>query len=119
MLKIRQEQIDAFIEARIRDFVHELCIRLRAEMAEECRNVADLNEFAASGVTRAKHYQIHSEGAVEGFIRIQLSLGADFDTDPRYPWAEEILRSGIAVDAVKVWLLSQSAGRVRAERPKA
>ena len=119
MLKIRQEQIDAFIEARIRDFVHQLCIRLRAEMAEECRNVADLNEFVASGVIRARGYQIHSEGAVEGFIRIQLSLGADFDTNPRYPWAAEILRSDIAVDAVKVWLLSQSAERLHAERPEA
>ena len=91
VIKIRQEQIEAFIEA-----------------------------FVSDGLARAKRYQVYSEAAVETFVRIQLSLGAGFDTDPRYPWAAEILRSDTAVDAVKMWLLSRSAERLRVEaRPEA
>ena len=78
MLKIRPEQMEAFVLARTEDFLAQLCGKLRVEMPDLCQPV-DLEEVVRQGYKKARQYGIESEATVDRFIRIQLALGVDFD----------------------------------------
>jgi len=43
------------------------------------------------GIERANDYDLTTRGPVRFYIELMFILGSDFDTDPQYPWAEEIL----------------------------
>ncbi len=108
MLRIRPEQIDAFVLARTEDYLAELCGKLRVEMPDLCERV-ELEEVVRQGFKKARHYGIESEATVERFIRIQLALGVDFDCDPSFPWAARILQQNYpGGEVVKMGLLSNA-----------
>ena len=111
MLKIRPEQMEAFVLARTEDFLAQLCGKLRVEMPDLCQPV-DLEEVVRQGLRKARQYGIESEATVDRFIRIQLALGVDFDRDPSLPWAARILQQNYpGGEVVKMGLLSSAVRR--------
>jgi hypothetical protein len=46
------------------------------------------------GLKRAEKYHLHLRGPVRFYLEMMLLFGSGFDTDPQYPWAAQILRSG-------------------------
>lgn len=111
MLKIRPEQMEAFVLARTEDFLAQLCGKLRVEMPDLCQPV-DLEEVVRQGYKKARQYGIESEATVDRFIRIQLALGVDFDRDPSLPWAGRILQQNYpGGEVVKMGLLSSAVRR--------
>ncbi|HEX8537609.1 MAG TPA: hypothetical protein VF664_09105, partial [Cystobacter sp.] len=74
----------------------------------EARMVEHLGEFAPElsraagehslrkairlGIIRAGNYGLTQQGPVRLYLELMVLFGSGFDTDPRYPWAAEILR---------------------------
>jgi hypothetical protein len=53
------------------------------------------SKIIRTGVERALSYGIDREADVARYISIMYTLGHDFDADPRYRWAAEILNDEI------------------------
>jgi hypothetical protein len=101
LLLIRKEQIEAFDRDRLRRFEARLCTLLPQHWPDACRALGEdgLRALVHDGVERARAYGIASEPGVTRFLNVMLALGAGFDSDPRYPWAAEILgRRGVPED---------------------
>lgn len=95
MLKIRREQMDLFdeqaelqFEKRALRFVQEYWPETFTDMGEEM--VAD---SIRQGLAKARSYGIDQEYDILRFINHMYALGFDFDEDPRFPWAAEILEN--------------------------
>jgi hypothetical protein len=93
MLHLRQEQIDALDAAYREEFVLRTSVDFRVRWTEECAELDDqeLEEMIGAARDRAESHGIETVGDVVLFIEAWLLLGDDFDTDPAYPWADEIL----------------------------
>lgn len=95
---IRKEQIEVFDRDRQRRFEERVCALLPRHWPDACRQLGaqGLRAFVHDGVERARAYGIASEPGTIRFLNVMLALGAGFDSDPRYPWAAEILgRRGV------------------------
>jgi hypothetical protein len=92
-LRIRLEQIEAFNAVAAKRFedvalshVSEFAPKLTAVLgADRTRAVVRL------GIQRASTYGFRASGPVHLFLDLMFLLGAEFDTDPQYPWAAAIL----------------------------
>jgi hypothetical protein len=75
------------------DFHHRAMSYLRSEFPEATTNTDDstLHTAIDAGIRRAQLYKLVSEADVMRFIDLQWRMGSDFDTNPAYPWAAEIL----------------------------
>ncbi len=93
MIHLRQEQIDALDAAYREEFVQRTREDFRSRWAGECAELADsdLEGMIRAARDRAEAHNIEKVGDVVIFTEAWLLLGDDFDTDPSYPWADEIL----------------------------
>lgn len=81
MLKIRNEQIEAFNESLREKFIRNLCLELRDEHKESVEPLDDeeLREMVEVGVERAEEYGLESDDDVETFVTLLFTVGWYFD----------------------------------------
>lgn len=109
MLVIRDEQMEVLSEYCRRSFVE----RMIAHIDETYPGVikdkfgADTGSFVSAGVAKAERYGIVYEDDIEAFLDMMARLGPDFDADPRYPWAPEVLDDAERSGSAKVALLQE------------
>lgn len=62
---------------------------------ERCQkhSTDELREVIRYGIELAGSYGVESDDCVERYIHLMFMLGVHFDEDPRYPWAQPILRN--------------------------
>jgi hypothetical protein len=93
MLKIRDEQMQAFEQAALNERENRLLEYLKEFFPthyqilgeDQARKLIDL------GVDQAKTYAITVDRELCLYINLMLMIGSGFDTDPQLPWAAEIL----------------------------
>ena len=93
MLVIRPEQIAVFSEAAVQNFEDWMLAHLKRFFPEECAESGEpkIRRRIRDGTNRAATYGITSKRDVCKFIDLIMMLGPDFGSDPRFPWATEIL----------------------------
>lgn len=101
MLKIRKEHWDALAEAAMRDFESRLEAHLRQHLPEKCAAMErrELREAIRRAVGQARSYGLVAERDISLFVNLAFVLGANFDRNPKYPWAAEILKDPALKDA--------------------
>jgi hypothetical protein len=94
MFRIRKAQIEAFERADRADFEESLLIDLVDDYPEEVGGLSpgELQGRIHRAVDRALAYGIDEEDDVAVFVSLTVELGEQFDTEPNYAWAREILR---------------------------
>lgn len=111
MLTIRSEQMTAFNEHALRQFVERVLRDLRKCWPDE---VAELGEketraWIAHGIERAGAYDIITQRGMYRYINLMMMLGPDFDDDPDLPWARPILEAPELSETRKLDRLSEHA----------
>jgi hypothetical protein len=93
MLVIRKEQFDKFRAQAMRVFEAEMSDHLREFSPPLCQTLSDEQLLAAVryGIARAEKNGFDMRGPVRLWLENALVFGSDFDTDPQYPWAAEII----------------------------
>lgn len=112
MLIIRKEQFDVFRQLALHNFEDEMFLHLKQFNPKHTEIVSEPNvrQVIRKGMERAKKYGLTKRGPVRFYIELMYMLGSDFDTDPQYPWAEEILNDpGIKDQKVRADLLYDKA----------
>lgn len=110
MLTIRPEQMKVLSQEEVRKYVERVAVHLRKYFPRQCdaQGEAQLRDTIQRGIRRAAGYGIITQREVCKFIHLMIVFGRDFDTDQRYPWAEEILRAQSS-PRVKIELLHRTA----------
>lgn len=93
MLQIRKEQSDSFSVVMRRKFNNRMVLHIQECFPEHYEKLREDNtrELVDIGVDKAATYDIVSERDVCKFIDLMLGFGVDFDENPEYPWASDIL----------------------------
>lgn len=101
MLRIYDDQSEAFARASTRDYEQRMVKHLRGHFPEQTRSLDEqaLLETIRHGVARAKSHGVLSEHDVGLYLNLVMALGRDFDRDPRIPWAQAILTGTELPDA--------------------
>ena len=101
MLKIYDDQAEAFTRAARRDFEDRMAAHLRRFFPHEGRILGDagLRDTIRHGVARAATYGVVSEHDVAWYLNLMMALGREFDADPLLPWAHAILTGAELPDA--------------------
>ena len=94
MLVIRHAQMQAFSLAAIRQFERRALEHVRGCFPGSYEALGEEGARASIswGVEKARGYGLSEEYDVLRFINLMFALGFDFDEDPAYAWAAEILR---------------------------
>src|SRR4051794_7700987 len=99
MLKIRDDQYQAFARQAMLDFEAKAVGQLREGHPEKTAGVPGdaLLARVRSAVGRAGRYGLKAEGEVVFFFNAAVLVGDDkFDENPAFPWAKPILTGGLA-----------------------
>jgi hypothetical protein len=95
MFRIRQEQMQAFAEQRVSAFVERMVQRLKSdfsnEVAQQKLEEKELEPLVRKGIKEAEAYGAVGENDLELYIDCMVLFSPDFDRNPRFPWAGEIL----------------------------
>lgn len=94
-LVIRDAQLRRLGKARMRHFLRRVENHVRRYWPERCRELGEeaVRRSVLMGYRKSLWYGIESERGIVTVVEVMYSLGFDFDTDPRYPWARRILDS--------------------------
>jgi len=113
MLNIRKEQSDAMDKAAIKSFKDRMVDHLNKFFPEHCEELGSegTREAICYAVGRAAEYGISAERDICIYTDIMVVFGQDFDEDPEFPWAQEILNDDSLEDepAEKVDRLHEAA----------
>jgi len=93
MLVIRKNQMSAFSQYMVRQFESSVLAHLHAmypQYAQE-KGASYLRSLIRSGIEKAAGYTIKVEDDVRCFIDCMIFFGPDFDVNPSFAWAGEIL----------------------------
>jgi hypothetical protein len=124
MLLIRKQQIEVFEEARSPEFDDYMVAHLKDFTPLHLASLGEvgIRKLINVGMERAKKFGFTCRGPVKFYIETMILLGLDFDTDPQYPWAGNILRDASLpdqterADRLHAWLmglLDAAAGPTR------
>ncbi len=93
MFNIRKEQLDALAQSSLKSFEDRMVVHLNKFFQPQCKVLGDakLRETIHYGIARAKSYAIISERDVCKYIDLMFAFGRDFDKDPNYSLAQQIL----------------------------
>lgn len=93
MLVIRAEQMDTFKKATLLSF-EDAMIQHMARFSPPLFKAAGKEQVRKAvwhGIEQAKKYGFTNRGPVRFYLELMVLFGSSFDTDPQYPWANEIL----------------------------
>jgi len=93
MIILRDQQVEAFEDARLQSFEDRMFPHIRREFPAQVEDLgeAETREVICSGVEVAAQYGIESEQDVGQYILLMFVHDFDFDRSPETPWAHEIL----------------------------
>ncbi|MHC5060816.1 MAG: hypothetical protein ACYTFK_07010 [Planctomycetota bacterium] len=93
MLHIRKEQNDELAKVGLRRFEDDMVVHLRKFFADEYELLEEDGTRRAIqyALERAEEYGIVSERDVCVYTDVMFAFGRNFDSDPGFPWAVEIL----------------------------
>jgi hypothetical protein len=93
MLKIRPEQMEAFEAAAVKRFEDRMVEHLRNFSPKHAQVLDEeqLRTVVRYGIEHAESHNLTSERSIRVYTETMLMLGGNFDVDPQYPWAAEIL----------------------------
>lgn len=112
MLTIRSHQTAVFQQASVDRFVADLLAHFREHLPGHVAALGEEGTRSAIryGIGRARSYRIESEAGARVFVQLMFVLGPAFDTDPKLPWAADILR-GTEEEMSRVSALFEGAER--------
>ncbi len=93
MLRIRDEQLRAFFLALGGPFVSRALAHVREAYPERCRELGDAAVRASIDRCQERGWEhgIDEDDDLMNYLEAMYTLGFDFEEDPRYPWARQIL----------------------------
>lgn len=94
MLVIRQEQMEALGQISLGKFLNKMVAHCMDFSPRLCKVLGEeqLRVALSQAIDRADSYDFTFQGPTRFFIEMMLLFGSDFDSDPQYPWAAEILQ---------------------------
>lgn len=100
---IRRKQIQAFDDHMRNTFIDRMVVHLNRFFPDVCRSMEgeELRQVIDIEIKHAKRYGFVAERDCCKFIDVAFALGRDFDQDPEYGWAGEILRDEEIIDPHK------------------
>jgi len=110
MLRIRQEQVSAFVEAALKSFEDRMINHLNTFFREPCEALGERKTRQAiqHGIQRAATHGLLTERNVCKYIDLIFVFGRDFDIT--LPWARQILNDQSLRDpTMKINLLCDAA----------
>ena len=95
-MRLRREQLDAISRALDEEAVAHMARHLWQDLRQQClhqgfREEQEVRPFAGRGIAAARGYGLTSEDGVRQYLDCMVTLGPDFDKDPRHRWAQDIL----------------------------
>jgi hypothetical protein len=92
-MNIRKEQIITFEEVAAKQFEKDAALHASEFAPKHVKVLGEEGTRAVVrlGIRRASRYGFSATGSVHFFLDLMFLLGSEFDTDPQYPWAGEIL----------------------------
>jgi hypothetical protein len=111
MLIIRREQMEVFRLARERRFEERALAHLKDHLPERCAVLGDaaVRETIRNALGKARHYGFEEEYDILRLLNLMYTLGFEFDSDARYPWARETLEMPDLRPRARMDLLVQQA----------
>src|SRR5262245_29415612 len=93
-LRIREEQMESFAQARYQDFEERAAAQLREHFPAEVGAMPPdrLRAYIRRCVERAGAFGLESEQAVMCFAHLPLLLGEDFERQSRWAFVPQVLR---------------------------
>ena len=90
---VRQEHLSPFDEIARARFEREAVEHVKgfAPKHTEVLGEDGTRTVVRAGIERAARYDFNAPGPVHFFLDLMFVLGSEFDKDPQYPWAAEIL----------------------------
>ena len=115
VLRVRDSQLDAFRDRRRLDFEARVAAHLAQCFPPVCAALGPHGVAALvhTGLERCAAWGISAERDTVRFVDLMAALGPDFDDGAAYPWAREILSSGVAATD-RVNALAERAARALA-----
>jgi hypothetical protein len=103
MLIIREAQMEVFRALTGGSFEDHLVEHLRKSFPHRAGTLDEhgLRHVIRYGMERADNYGFTKRGPSRFYIETMFILGSDFDTDPQYPWAFEVLSDQEIEDEVE------------------
>jgi hypothetical protein len=94
MLIIRDEQMEIFEQAALQSFEDRMVEYLEEFFPKNCTLLGEekVRQIIAQGWERAIQHEMPSERGVRIYVTLIFMLGNSFDSDPQFPWAEEIIK---------------------------
>jgi hypothetical protein len=104
---IRDKQVAVFRDVQQARAEDELAAHCREFAPRVCQVAGDtgVREVVRIGITRARQYGFEDSVRTRFYIEVMLTLGSDFDTDPQFPWAAEILKDDFSRPHVRAMVL--------------
>lgn len=96
MLRIRDAQLKPFEDQSWVRFHHQMLGYVHETFPEAFEELTpqEVLEVIQYGIQVAKAYDFHTESGIQCIIHLMFAFGAEFDLDPEFPWAQEILLDG-------------------------
>jgi hypothetical protein len=115
MLKIRDSQLRAFFLALGGPFTARAIAHVNKAFPERCRELGEEGVRASIDVCQERgwRYGLEDDDELMHYLEVMYTLGFDFDEDPRYPWAREILCDAALGPETRAELLIQQMEQER------
>jgi hypothetical protein len=112
MLVIRQEQMEVFRRAALRDYLNWVVYRLRGEFEAEVGHLSDpdLEDFIWKATDTANRFGITLQPDAARFVEYAACFGLDFGSVSALPGAQQILRRSDVDGHAKIALLDALEG---------
>ena len=93
MLIIRGAQMKEFEALQRQSFGQTTLDFIRQSYPQLCANFGDdaLRDMVAQSLRKAREHNITSQADILRYINVMFTLGCDFETDPDYRWAHDIM----------------------------
>lgn len=93
MFKIRQEQMEAFSQAGVKNFEDRMVVHLNKFFPEQCQALGEpkTREAIQYGIQQGASYGFVAERNVCKYIDLMFTFGRDFDKDAKLPWTTAVL----------------------------
>ena len=122
MFKISRQQMAEVTKTAVRNYEKRMVSQLGKQFPGACLGMSekDLVDKVQQGIQRAAIRKITSEKHVGNFIALATALGQDFDMDPKFEWADELLGELTPQNVPAVMdVLNQKAAQYLAAQPGA
>jgi hypothetical protein len=102
-LKIRAAQLETFEQVRLPEFEDSMVEHMKEFSPLHSKSLGEegMRTLIRAGLERAKKHGFTQRNTVRFYLETNILLGIDFDTDPQYPWAGQILRDATTPDQTK------------------